>query len=49
MPPTNFILFQLNFDVKLPLLCLLLFLIDLKSTILSHLSIEEDIRKEIIG
>ena len=36
-PPTpNFILFQLNFDVKFPLLRLLLFLIELKSTIFSH-------------
>ena len=33
-PPPNFILFQLNFDVKFPLLRLLLFLIDLKSTIM---------------
>ena len=35
LPPTphNFILFQLDFDVKFPLLRLLLFLIDLKSTI----------------
>ena len=32
-PPPNFILFQLDFDVKFPLLRLLLFLIDLKSTI----------------
>ena len=37
-PPTppNFILFQLDFDVKFPLLRLLLFLIDLKSTILLY-------------
>ena len=34
--PPNFILFQLDFDVKFPLLRLLLFLIDLKSTILCH-------------
>ena len=32
-PPPNFILFQVDFDVKFPLLRLLLFLIDLKSTI----------------
>ena len=32
-PPNNFILFQLDFDVKFPLLRLLLFLSDLKSTI----------------
>ena len=32
-PPPNFTLFQLDFDVKFPLLRLLLFLIDLKSTI----------------
>ena len=31
-PPPNFILFQLDFDVKFPLLRLLLFLIDLNST-----------------
>ena len=30
---TNFILFQFDFDVKFPLLCILLFLIDLKGTI----------------
>ena len=32
LPPTphNFILFELDFDVKFPLLCLLLFLNDLK-------------------
>ena len=35
-PPHNFILFQLDFDVKFPLLRLLLFLIDLKSTIFGH-------------
>ena len=33
-PPHNFILFELDFDVKFPLLCLLLFLSNLKSTIL---------------
>ena len=32
-PPYNFILFELDFDVKFPLLRLLLFLSDLKSTI----------------
>ena len=32
-PPHNFILFQLDFDVKFPLLRLLLFVSDLKSTI----------------
>ena len=32
-PPHNFILFELDFDVKFPLLRLLLFLSDLKSTI----------------
>ena len=31
--PRNFILFLLDLDVKFPLLCLLLFLIDLKSII----------------
>ena len=31
--PHNFILFELDFDVKFPLLRLLLFLSDLKSTI----------------
>ena len=36
-PPHNFILFQLDFDVKLPLLRPLLFLNDLKSTISLHL------------
>ena len=35
LPPPNFVLFQLDFDVKFPLLRILLFLIDLKSTILS--------------
>ena len=34
-PPHNFILLELNFDVKFPLLRLLLFLSDLKSTILN--------------
>ena len=34
LPPPNFILFQLDFDVKFPLLRLLLLIIDLKSTIL---------------
>ena len=34
-PPLNFILFQLDFDVKFSLLRPLLFLIDLKSTTLS--------------
>ena len=34
-PPPNFILFQLDFDVKFTLLHLLLFLIDLKSTIIN--------------
>ena len=33
-PPHNFILFELDFEVKSPLLRLLLFLSDLKSTIL---------------
>ena len=33
-PPHNFILFELDFDLKFPLLRLLLFLSDLKSTIL---------------
>ena len=33
-PSYNFILFEIDFDVKFPLLCLLLFLSDLKSTIL---------------
>ena len=33
-PPPNFILFQLDLDVKFPLLRLLIFLIDLKSAIL---------------
>ena len=33
----NFILFEVNFDVKLPLLRLLLFLSDLKNTILQNL------------
>ena len=33
--PHNFILFKLDFDVKLPLFRLLLFLSDLKSTIIS--------------
>ena len=32
-PPYNFILFKLDFDVKFPLLRLLLFLSDLKTTI----------------
>ena len=32
-PPYNFILFELDFDVKFPLLRLLLFLSDLKSAI----------------
>ena len=32
-PPHHFILFQLDFDVKFPLLRLFLFLSDLKSTI----------------
>ena len=31
--PNNFILFELDFDIKFPLLHLLLFLSDLKSTI----------------
>ena len=31
--PTNYILFVLDFDVKFPLLRLLLFLSDLKSTV----------------
>ena len=37
LPPTppNFILFQIDFDVKFPLLRLLLFQIDLKSTIIT--------------
>ena len=34
VPPHNFILFELDFDIKFPLLRLLLFLSDLKSTIL---------------
>ena len=34
LPPHNFILFELDFDVKFPLLRLLQFLSDLKSTIL---------------
>ena len=33
-PPPNSVLFQLDFDLKFPLLHLLLFLIDLKSTII---------------
>ena len=39
LPPTphNFILFELDFDVKFPLLRPLLFLSDLKSTILRNL------------
>ena len=32
-PPHNFILFELDFDIKFPLLRLLLFLSDLKSNI----------------
>ena len=36
LPPPNFILFELDFDVKFPLLRLLLFLIDFKSTILDY-------------
>ena len=38
MPPIphNIILFELDFDVKFPLSCLLQFLIDLKSTILFY-------------
>ena len=35
-PPHNIILFDLDFDVKFPLLCLLQFLRDLKSTIFMH-------------
>ena len=35
-PPHNFILFELDFDVKFPLLRLLLFLSDLKSTIMLY-------------
>ena len=34
--PHNFILLELNFDVKFPLLRLLLFLSDLKSTIFNE-------------
>ena len=36
LTPTPHILFELDFDVKLPLLRLLLFISDLKSTILLH-------------
>ena len=36
-PPHNYILLQLDFDVKFPLSRLLLFLIDLKSTILCNI------------
>ena len=36
LPQHNFILFELDFDVKFPLLRLLLFLIDLKSTIVDQ-------------
>ena len=35
-PPHNIILFELDFDVKFPLLRLFLFLSDLKSTILRN-------------
>ena len=38
-PPHNFILFKLDFDVKCPLLRLIQFLSDLKSTILCVLHI----------
>ena len=38
-PPHNFILFQLDFDVKFPLLRFLLFLTDLKSTIIPALNL----------
>ena len=41
-------MFQLDFDVKFPLLRLLLFLIDLKSSILCHLEIVKDIKQEIL-
>ena len=37
-PNPNFILFELDFDVKFPLLRLLLFLSDFKSTILGQYS-----------
>ena len=47
-PQHNIILFELNFDVKFPLLRLLIFLSDLKSTILSLLEIVKDVTKEII-
>jgi hypothetical protein len=35
-PPHNFILFELDFDLKFPLLRLLVFLSDLKSTFHIH-------------
>ena len=44
-PPPNFILFQLDFDVKFPLLRLLLFLIDLKSTIVTSFTISNRLKK----
>jgi hypothetical protein len=46
--PTQLYLFQLDFDIKFPFLSLLLFLIDLKSTILSHLEIVKGVTKEIL-
>jgi hypothetical protein len=47
-PQHRFVLFELDFDVKFPLLRLLIFLSDLKSTILSLLEIVKDVTKEII-
>ena len=34
-PPQNFILFELDFNVKFPLICLFIFQSELKSTILT--------------
>ena len=43
--PHNIILFELDLNVKFPLLCLLQFLSDLKRTMLSHLSKGFDVKK----
>ena len=40
-PPPKFFLFELDFDVKFPLLHLLLFLSDLKSTIVCQKSLKQ--------
>ena len=48
-PPPNFVLFELDLDVKFPLLRLLLFLSDLKSTIFSDFDSKEDVINAILG